>query len=57
MFSFNLRNKQNIVGNVQLTKDQYADLKTKLLTEICEELKAKKRLDYSIVNLFGGVSE
>jgi hypothetical protein len=53
MFSFNASNKKNLIGNIQLSQEQYTKLKSKLLNEICEELRAKKKLSYSILNLFG----
>jgi len=51
LFSFNLRNKRNMVGNIQLTNEHYAGLKTKLVGELAEELKRKKRLDFSVVDI------
>ncbi|MBU0590626.1 hypothetical protein KKF81_02495 [Candidatus Micrarchaeota archaeon] len=54
MFSFNLRAKQNVIGNVQLSKDQYNELKNKLLGEMIDELKTKKRLGFSIVDILNG---
>jgi len=43
LFSFNLRNKHNCIGNLQLPKDKYFELKTKLVSEIKEELKKNKK--------------
>ncbi len=54
MFSFNLRNKTHNIANVQLGKEQYHGLKCKLLAEISQELKRKKRLDYSILDIANG---
>ena len=54
MFSFNLRGKQYMIANVQLEKQQYADLKKKLLVEITEKLKGKKRFDFSIIDIVNG---
>jgi hypothetical protein len=54
MFSFNLRNKAHMIANVQLEKGQYDGLKAKLLAEITQELKKKKRLDYSIMDIANG---
>ncbi|MFA5077772.1 MAG: hypothetical protein WC488_05095, partial [Candidatus Micrarchaeia archaeon] len=50
MFSFNLRNKSYMVGNVQLQKDEYAKLKDKLVGEMRETLRAKKALP-SIIDI------
>jgi hypothetical protein len=51
MFSFNLRNARNMLGNVQFPKDQYAELKKKLLGEMADELKRKKRMSLCIVDI------
>jgi len=42
LFSFNQRNKRNMIGNLQLPKDKYLSLKTKLIEEIKDELKKNK---------------
>jgi hypothetical protein len=52
LFSFNLRNKRNVIGNIELDKEAYADLKKKLVSELADELKRNKRLDFSIIDLF-----
>ncbi|MBI5061007.1 MAG: hypothetical protein HZB67_01715 [Candidatus Aenigmarchaeota archaeon] len=54
MFTFNLRNKRNMVGNVQLDREQYTGLKKKLLAEVAAGLKAKKRFGYSIIDILNG---
>lgn len=51
MFSFNLRSKRNVIGNIQLERTRYSGLKTKLLGEIVDELRKRKRLDFSIINI------
>ena len=43
LFSFNLRNKNRCIGNLQLPLDKYKALKTKLIDEIKEEIKSNKR--------------
>jgi hypothetical protein len=43
-----------MIANVQLEKQQYADLKKKLLVEITEKLKGKKRFDFSIIDIVNG---
>jgi len=53
MFSFNLRAKRNCIGNLQLSKGKYAELKQKLVSEMREELKARHRLPH-IIDLFKG---
>ena len=54
LFTFNVRSKRHMIGNVQLTKEQYLPLKQKLISEIAEKLKSKKKLDYSIIDLVNG---
>ncbi len=44
MFSISLRNKHNIIGNLELPKEKYLALKAKLLGEIREELERNGRL-------------
>ncbi|MEW6528326.1 MAG: hypothetical protein AB1391_00405 [Candidatus Micrarchaeota archaeon] len=42
MFSFNLRNKNRMIGNVQFSKEEYSSLKQKLIEDIRDSLQAKK---------------
>jgi hypothetical protein len=44
LFSFNLRNKHFVIGNLQLPKDKYMIVKEKLIQEMVEELKKNKTL-------------
>lgn len=44
IFGFNLRAKRNVIGGLQLTKERYAGLKGKLVSEMAGELRRKKRL-------------
>jgi len=44
MFCFNLKGKRHCIGNAELPKDKYLELKKKLLAELAEELRTKKRL-------------
>jgi predicted metal-binding transcription factor (methanogenesis marker protein 9) len=44
MFSFNQRNKNRVIGNIQLSNDEYAKIKEKLIEDIREKLKAKKMI-------------
>lgn len=43
-FSFNVRNKRYLIGNLELGREKYASLKEKLLSEMAGELRGKKRL-------------
>jgi len=56
MFCFNLKNKSNCIGNLQLTRERYAGLKQKLVSEMAEKLKKDKRL-FSLASLFAGKME
>ncbi len=50
MFSFNQRSKRNVIGNLELPPDRFEKLKRKLLSEMADELKRKKRL-FSIADI------
>lgn len=52
LFTFNERVKRNMIGNVQLTKEQYAGLKAKLMGEIITDLKKRKRT-LSLLDIVG----
>jgi len=41
MFSFNQNSKRNMIGNLELPKEKYLELKKKLVSEIASELVAK----------------
>jgi predicted metal-binding transcription factor (methanogenesis marker protein 9) len=59
MFSFNLRNKSHAIGNRELPKDKYLELKWKLAGEIAEKLRKDKRM-VSVVDIpraYGGIKE
>jgi hypothetical protein len=43
LFSFNLRNARNVIGNVELPKEKYAELRAKLVGEISEELERDRK--------------
>jgi hypothetical protein len=44
MFGFNLRAKHNMIGGLQLTRERYSQLRGKLVSEMADELRRKKRL-------------
>jgi hypothetical protein len=46
MFSFNLKGKRRMIGNLQLEPAKYSELKAKLVAEIREKLKNDKRLPF-----------
>ncbi|MFH1520818.1 MAG: hypothetical protein ABID61_04180 [Candidatus Micrarchaeota archaeon] len=51
LFTFNERSKRYLVGNIQLDRDRYLRIKTQLITDLSDELKRKKKLEYSIIDL------
>jgi hypothetical protein len=57
IFSFNLRSKRYMIANIQLRKERYMELKKKLLGDIADELKGKKRLSLSILDLVNEVGK
>jgi len=52
MFSFNQTSKRNLIGNLELPKEKYLLLKTKLIGEIAEELEKNKKYP-SLFELIG----
>ena len=44
MFCFNVQNKRFAIGNLELGKDKYIQLKEKLIADMVGELKRKKKL-------------
>lgn len=56
MFSFNLRNKHNCIGNLQLTPHDYKEKREKLLEDIRINLATKKRIP-SVLQIVGGICE
>lgn len=53
MFCFGLRSKRHCIGNVQLSPEKYSQIKEKLLSEMRETLRSKKRLP-ALYALFSG---
>jgi len=53
LFSFNQRNRHNLVGNMEFPRAEFEALKSKLLSEIRETLVAKKAVP-TIVEIIGG---
>jgi len=53
MFCFNQNSARCAIGNLQLPKEKYVELKKKLLAEIAAELSAKKRFP-SVFEVAGG---
>jgi hypothetical protein len=53
LFCFNARNSNNCIGNLQLEKEQFLQLKKKLVSEMHQELKDKKKLP-SLFDILGG---
>ncbi|MDD5337178.1 MAG: hypothetical protein PHS02_01715 [Candidatus ainarchaeum sp.] len=51
IFCFNLRSKNYAIGNLQLSKERYLELKEKLVMEMADILRKKKRI-FSIADLF-----
>lgn len=50
MFCFGTQQRSNMIGNLQLPREKYAQLKDKLVGEIAQELKKKKRI-YSFFDI------
>jgi hypothetical protein len=57
MFSFNQRSKRYMIGNLQLPKEKYFQLKNKLIEEIRTDLKRDKRFPSLIELISDGMPE
>ncbi len=53
MFSFNQKSRRHMIGNIELGREKYLELKGKLLEEVREELSRKKTFP-SLFALCGG---
>jgi len=53
IFSFNQRSKNYMIGNIQLTKDKYSEIKKKLVSEIAVYMKKNKAAP-SIIEIIRG---
>ncbi|MFH1285352.1 MAG: hypothetical protein ABIH99_02095 [Candidatus Micrarchaeota archaeon] len=53
MFTLNQKSKRNCIGNLELSKEKYLEIKKKIVAEIADELKRKKRFP-SIFEIAGG---
>ena len=51
MFSFNLKNKRNVVGNAEYSKEDYAKIKGSLCAQIASELERARSLRHSIFTI------
>lgn len=52
-FSFNMRSKRNAIGNLELSRDEYLEIKSSLLFQMADEMKSKKSLP-PLLELVGG---
>jgi len=50
MFSFNVKNRKNCIGNSELPPEQYKKIKEMLVGQMHDELSSKKDLQYDIYN-------
>ena len=51
MFCFNIRNKKYAIGNVEVGREKYMQIKKILLAQLNEELSKKNEVSLSIYNL------
>jgi hypothetical protein len=51
LFCFNVKSLRYAIGNVEVGKEKFMEIKAKLLAEITATLEKKKRLDLNIYNL------
>ncbi|MFH1222646.1 MAG: hypothetical protein V1492_06205 [Candidatus Micrarchaeota archaeon] len=55
LFCFGAENKTHAIGNLELPRDKYLQIKTKLLDEIREALKKEKRI-FSLLDVISGAA-
>lgn len=53
MFCFNAKNKRNAIGNAEMQKEKYAEVKKSLLEQIASELEKNKNLKWDVYTLGG----
>jgi hypothetical protein len=51
MFCFNAKNLRYAIGNQEISKDKYLELKSKILSEIVQKLQKDKKISLDIYNL------
>ncbi len=51
MFCFNIKNLRYAVGNVEIGRERYLQVKKRVLDEISKKVEANKKLDLSIYNV------
>ena len=51
MFSFNMKGKRHNIGNTQLEKEKYMELKGALVGQIAGGLEKKRELGYDIFGI------
>ncbi|MFA5105437.1 MAG: hypothetical protein WC506_00570 [Candidatus Micrarchaeia archaeon] len=54
MFTFNMRNKRHVIGNLELPKEKYMQVKAKLLDEIAQQLQSGKKA-VSLPSIVNGI--
>ena len=50
MFCFNVKSMRYAIGNVEVGREKFMEIKTRLLGQVADELEKNKRLDISIYN-------
>jgi hypothetical protein len=51
MFCFNVKSLRYAIGNVEIGREKYLEIKKKIIDEIADKLEKDKRLDINIYNL------
>lgn len=57
MFSFNVKNRKNCIGNSELPPEQYKKIKGMLVGQMHDELSSRKDLRYDIYNVVCGAGK
>ncbi|VVB98145.1 Uncharacterised protein [uncultured archaeon] len=51
MFCFNTKNKKYAIGNIEVGREKYMEIKKMLLSQIADELDKKKSFRYTVFNI------
>ena len=51
MFCFNIKGKRHVIGNLEVKRDRYIDIKNAVLEQITDELEKTGSFRYDIFNI------
>ena len=51
MFCFNTKSKRYAIGNIEYPKEEYMNIKSKIIKQLADELEETKKLDKNVYNI------